>query len=116
MVRSIPCHGIGCGFESRRPRNNMLQLPVYQPQTNFNPATAVNFLNPFLKLSPELAWLAVGLLVIVFLIASFVLFYHWKKFGFEKIAMAKAALFYSSVSITLLMITVISLAIYLNSL
>lgn len=94
----------------------MFQLPIYQSQTNFNPLSDLNLGGQFLNLSPELVWLAVGLLGIVFLITSFVLFYHWKKFGFEKIVMTQAALLYSSVSAVLLLITTVSLLMYLHSL
>ncbi len=106
--------------ESRRSRLvgklSMLQLPIYQLQTNFNPLPGLNWGSQFFNFSQELAWLAVGLLAIVFVFLSFILFYHWKKFGFEKMVMAKAALLYSSVSAALLLITMISLLIYLYSL
>ena len=95
---------------------SLFQLPIYQSQTNFNSLPSLNSVSGFLNFSPELAWLVVGLLVIVFLIASFVLFYHWKKFGFEKLVMTQAALLYSSVSAALLLVTMISLLMYLYSL
>ena len=68
-----------------------------------------------MNLSSEFAWLAVGLLGVIFLIASFILVYHWKKFGLDKLVMTKMALSYFSVSAVLLTTMVISVAIYLNS-
>ena len=93
----------------------MFQLPIYQSQTNFNPLPTLNLGSKFFNLSSEFAWLAVGLLGVVFLIASFILVYHWKKFGLDKLVMTKVALSYFSVSAVLLTTTVISVAIYLNS-
>lgn len=93
----------------------MLQLPIYQSQVNFNSLSGLNLGGQFLNFSPELAWLAVGLLGIIFIIVSLILVYHWKKFGFEKFVMAKMALSYFSVSAVLLIIAAISMTVYLNS-
>lgn len=97
------------------PASNMFQLPIYQSQTNFNSLPSLNLGSQFLNFSPELAWLAVGLIGIIFLIVSFILVYHWKKFGLEKLVMTKMALSYFSVSVMLLVIMIISLKVYLNS-
>lgn len=93
----------------------MFQLPIYQSQTNFDSLSDLNFGSQFLNLSSEFAWIAVGFLGLIFVIASFILLYHWKKFGLEKLVMTKMALSYFSVSTALLTTTIISLVIYLNS-
>ena len=93
----------------------MFQLPIYQSQNNSNPLSSLNIGGQFLNLSSEFAWLVAGLLVIIFLIESFVLFYHWKKFGLEKLVMTNMALSYFSVSAVLLTLMIISMVIYLNS-
>jgi len=93
----------------------MFQLPIYKFQTDSNPLSSLNLGGQFLNLSSEFAWLAVGLLGVIFLIASFILVYHWKKFGLDKLVMTKMALSYFSVSAVLLTTMVISVAIYLNS-
>ena len=93
----------------------MFQLPIYKFKTDSNPLSSLNLGGQFLNLSSEFAWLAVGLLGVIFLIASFILVYHWKKFGLDKLVMTKMALSYFSVSAVLLTTMVISVAIYLNS-
>ena len=94
----------------------MLQLPTYQSQTNFKPLSSLNLDSQFLNLSPELAGLAIGLLGIIFVVVSFILVYHWKKFGLDKLVMTKMALSYFSVSAALFVIMLVSFAIYSGSL
>ncbi len=94
----------------------MFQLPIYQSQTSFNPLPGLNLGSKFFNFSSELAWLAVGLLGVIFIIISFILVYHWKKFGLEKLVMAKMALSYFSVSAVLFVTIIVSFVIYLNSL
>ena len=93
----------------------MLQLPIYQLQTN-NRFSPLEFLNSFISFTPELIWLIAGLIGLFFVIFSFILSYHWKKFGLDIFVMARAAVIYFSVSAVLLAIMTVSLVIYLNSL
>ncbi|OGN09958.1 MAG: hypothetical protein A3J46_04480 [Candidatus Yanofskybacteria bacterium RIFCSPHIGHO2_02_FULL_41_11] len=93
----------------------MLQLPIYQSQS-INRFSPLEFLGSFINFTPELIWLAVGLVGLFFIIFSFILSYHWKKFGLDTFVMAKAAVLYFSVSAILLGTMTISLVVYLNSL
>ena len=93
----------------------MLQLPIIQPQTNFNQFSVLNFVGQFFNLSPNLIWAVAGLLGVFFAGVSFILSYHWNKFGIEILVMAKAKLLYYSVSALFIATMVISLAVYLNS-
>lgn len=95
----------------------MLQIPIYQPQViSNNQFSPLGFLSALvLSIRPEFAWLFVLLIGIFFTIASFVLSYHWKRFGLEPLVMAKATILYFSISSVLLVTMVISVVVYLNS-
>lgn len=94
----------------------MLQLPLVQPQFNPNQFNVQDILGAWIVLKPEYLWLFVLLVGIFFMVASFILSYHWKKFGLEKQVMTKVSAIYFSVSGILLVAMILSLIIYLNSL
>ncbi len=77
--------------------------------------TDFNFLNSWISFDSSAVWLGVILIAIFFAVISFILSYHWKKYGFEALVMAKAAWWYFSVSVALFGVTIVSLAIYLAS-
>ena len=93
----------------------MLQLPLYTPQFNSNQFNVQDVLGAWVVIKPEYLWLFVLLVFVFFIAWSFILSYHWKKFGFEKQVMAKASVFYFSVSGGLLSAMILSLVVYLNS-
>jgi len=76
-----------------------------------------NFLNSLIDINfnSSAVWLGVILTIILFAVISFILSYHWRKYGFETFVMAKAALWYFSVSAVLFSVMIISLTIYLGS-
>lgn len=92
----------------------MLQLPLYQPP-NINHFFSLEFFNSIFSFTPDLVWFAVGLVGIFFVVFSFILSYHWKKFGLDTIIMAKAALIYFSVSTMLIITMVVAMMVYLTS-
>lgn len=94
----------------------LFQLPIYQPQVNFRQFSLFEYLNSAVSFSPTIIWLTAGFLVVIFVVLSFILSYHWIRFGFETLVMAKARLAYYSVSVSLLVVMAISLAVYLSSL
>ncbi|OGM96248.1 MAG: hypothetical protein A3B86_03850 [Candidatus Yanofskybacteria bacterium RIFCSPHIGHO2_02_FULL_38_22b] len=94
----------------------MLQLPVVQPQFNSNQFNVQDVLGAWVVIRPEYLWLFVLLVFMFFVAWSFILSYHWKKFGFEKQVMTKASVIYFSVSGGLLGAMVVALIVYLNSL
>ncbi|MDO8571007.1 MAG: hypothetical protein Q7R97_05485 [Candidatus Daviesbacteria bacterium] len=94
----------------------MLELPLYQNPVNYNQFSPLEFLSSFVVIKPEFVWLLVILVGVFFTVVSFVLSYHWKSFGLEMFVMGKAAILYFSVSSVLLVLMVVSLIVYLNSL
>jgi len=94
----------------------MLQLSLYQSQINLNQFSLLKFLSSIIVFSPMMAWILVAFIGVIFIVASFILAYHWKSFGLDKMVMAKASLVYFSVSSVLIIIMASSLAVYINSL
>lgn len=95
----------------------MLQLYIPNSLVDVNQISSLNVFGSLnIALSPLVAWAVIGLAGIIFFIISSVMKYHWRRFGFESLVMARAALIYFLVSTILFGGAIISLAVYLKSL
>ena len=93
----------------------MLQLPLYTPQFNAHQFNVSDVLGAWVVIKPEYLWLFSLLVFMFFLVWSFVLSYHWKRFGLETKVMARASILYFSISGGLLATMALFLIVYLNS-
>ena len=93
----------------------MLQLPVYQPNVNFNQFTPFDFFGSLISFGPEMVWFLVGFMGLFFVVYSLILSYHWRKFGLDTFVMVKASLIYYIGSVILWAVIIISLGLYLKS-
>ena len=93
----------------------MLQLPVVQPKFNSNQFNVQDILGAWVVVRPEYLWFFVLFVFLFFTVWSFILYYHWKRFGFEKKVMTRASVVYFSISGGLLGLMVLFMMIYLRS-
>lgn len=94
----------------------MLQLPLYNLQLNSKNSSILDIFSSLVSYSEELSWLVLLVIGAMFSVASFIFYYHWKRFGLDQNVMRRVIFLYFSVSAVLLSVMVISLFVYQKSL
>ncbi|GEM_PF-3966058 len=65
-----------------------------------------------LTVNPDILWLILSVVFLIFLIFSLILVYHWNKFGFHALAVGVAEAVYFAVSIFLILGAVGSILLF----